>query len=213
MKDEMFDCHAHYGIPTDDALVCSASPDEPANKKAFPYRSIGWIPEGGSSSIKALESQLEDHTFLGEIGIDRRFPNKDEQFAIFQKCLHLATERNTLVTIHYVGYTDLLFRALKESKTKRFIIHGFTGSYETAKAFQELGGMVSISERYLTTKNPLPLIQSKSFLTETDLVTGPEQKAKLLSFNTKLSEMLDDDIGKRVRKLFFDYISGIFLPI
>ncbi|MBQ0072439.1 MAG: TatD family hydrolase, partial [Spirochaetales bacterium] len=170
----MFDCHAHYGEKTGNALVCTASPEEAFDEKGFPFRSIGLIPEGGSKDLEKLEERLQDHSFLGEIGIDKRYPEIEEQIRLFRSALALGKAYDTLVTIHSVGYTDTLLSVLKEMKPKHFIVHGFIGSLETAREIERLGGLISISPRLEKAKSFDAIIRNTSFLMETDRKTGKE---------------------------------------
>ena len=74
----MFDSHCHPGKPTSNALVCTASTLDKHLLSYFPYPSLGALP-GYNSSIQDLEEWLKISPFIGEIGLDRRFGEKEWQ--------------------------------------------------------------------------------------------------------------------------------------
>ena len=91
----MFNCHAHPGLYTKNALVCTASVDEISRLSQFPYRSLGSLP-GFNTDLSTIEKWAEKETFIGEIGVDKRFENKERQFSILSDILSLRFKRFSL---------------------------------------------------------------------------------------------------------------------
>lgn len=196
----MFDCHAHPGLPSSSALVCTASTFEVDVLSLFPYSSLGSLP-GRESSLVALEEWAEHSSFLGEVGLDRRYPDKEEQIQFFSSALSIAKSHGCLVTIHQVGWMDALLREIKAVGIKGFLIHGFTGSIESAREIERMGGIVSLSPSFSRTKGFSSFIKSGlPFLTESDMETGEEEEKALREWNTFLSGILDRDIEDEVQK-------------
>ena len=126
----MFNCHAHPGLYTKNALVCTASVDEISRLSQFPYRSLGSLPVFNTDR-SIIEKWAEKETFIGEIGVDKRFENKERQFSILSDILSIAEEYNNIVTFHQVGWTDEFLNTVFSFHLRGFIVHGFTGSYES----------------------------------------------------------------------------------
>ena len=204
----MFNCHSHPGIYTKNALVCTASVDEISRLSQFPYRSLGSLP-GFNTDLSIIEKWAEKETFIGEIGVDKRFENKERQFSILSDILSIAEEYNNIVTFHQVGWTDEFLNTVFSFHLRGFIIRGFTGSYEIYNEISKHGGLVSLSPRAEKTKLFSTLKErgiTYPFLTETDTETGIKEREILKSWNKKLSLIFNRDIEKEVEDTFFSYI-------
>lgn len=189
----MFDYHAHIGKPKDNAYVCTSSLDEAVFLSPFRYRAAGLLP-GREGNIEELEKYAAIGYGIGEIGLDRRFPEMEMQIANFKKGLMIAREYNSLVTVHSVGYTALTLSILRDLKPERFIFHSFTGSLETAREIERLGGYISLSPKARNIKHFVSLIHNTNFLIESDLPTGEEEERVVESFYLELCNMLDREI-------------------
>ena len=121
----MFNCHAHPGLYTKNALVCTARVDEISKLTQFPYRSLGSLP-GFNTDFSIIENWAEKEAFIGEIGVDKRFDNKELQFSVLSDILSIAEEHNNIVTFHQVGWTDEFLNTVFSFHLRGFIIHGFT---------------------------------------------------------------------------------------
>ena len=204
----MFNCHAHPGLYTKNALVCTARVDEISKLTQFPYRSLGSLP-GFNTDFSIIENWAEKEAFIGEIGVDKRFDNKELQFSVLSDILSIAEEHNNIVTFHQVGWTDEFLNTVFSFHLRGFIIHGFTGSYEIYNEVGKHGGLVSLSPRAEKTKFFSTLKErgiTYPFLTETDSETGIEEIKTLKTWNDKLSLIFDRDIEKEVEDTFFSYI-------
>ena len=206
----MFNCHAHPGLYTKNALVCTARVDEISKLTQFPYRSLGSLP-GFNTDFSIIENWAEKEAFIGEIGVDKRFDNKELQFSVLSDILSIAEEHNNIVTFHQVGWTDEFLNTVFSFHLRGFIIHGFTGSYEIYNEVGKHGGLVSLSPLAEKTKFFSTLKErgiTYPFLTETDSETGIEEIKTLKTWNDKLSLIFDRDIEKEVEDTFFSYISN-----
>lgn len=189
----MFDYHAHIGKVTDNAIVCTSSLEEASFLSPFKYRSIGLLP-GREGNIEEVGAYLEKGYFLGEIGLDRRFPDKNGQIDRFKRGLQLAKKYNTLITVHSVGYLDITLSLLRDMKISNFIFHSFTSSLLVAKEIERMGGYISLSPRAEKTKHFLEVIRNTHFLIESDMPTGKEEEERVSLFYKKLCTILDRDI-------------------
>jgi TatD DNase family protein len=101
------------------------------------YFSIGLHPKYISN--KKLTSYLEkteklsildNAVAIGEIGLDRYYPNFNLQEEVFEKLLILAEKQDLPVIIHCVkAYSEIIHFRKKYNKTP-WIIHGFRGKKE-----------------------------------------------------------------------------------
>lgn len=198
----MFDSHAHIGdISFQDGLVCSSSPDEiPVGYK---YRAIGLLPGCKSSNLESIEIHAQDGYMIGEIGLDKRYGDIDKQILLFKACLSIAKKYNRFISIHMVGYSNLLYTTLKDMKVDNFLIHNYTGSVEMAKAFISLGGLISLSPRARRSKAFKSLL-ALPFVTETDMMMSEKEQSVLSSWNNELSLYLDKDIANISQSLLLE---------
>ncbi len=201
----MFDAHAHLGLPCDNAYVCSSFPGEIPLLGEYRYKAAGFLPPH-EGDVGILEEYAERGWGIGEIGIDRRFPDKEGQIAVFRRALGIAKRHHSLVTVHSVGWTDVTLSLLREIKPERFIVHSFSSSYEVAKEIISLGGTISLSPKSKRCRDFTLLIHKLPFfLTESDMPTGPEEEKILFDFNTELSILLQKDLVNDEKcKIFFE---------
>ncbi len=191
----MFDYHAHIGVPTENALVCTSKPGEEMLLTPFRYRSIGLLPPYSDGTEK-IEEYAEMGYAVGEIGLDRRFGDRDGQITVFRKCLETAVRHHSLITIHCVGMLDVMLSILREYRPERFIFHSFTSSPEIAREIRKLGGYISISPLSLRSRHFSAVITSlDSFLIETDMPTGPEEEKTLAALYDYLCRILDRELS------------------
>ena len=192
----MFDAHAHIGDMTEDALVCTASTAEIDKARSFPHFAIGSIPGHGDFDESVLRAAAMSGGHIGEIGLDRRFPDMEGQEDAFRRALAVAMEYERLAVIHVVRAYGPLYDILSDMNVRRFLVHGYTGSVEMAERLIGLGGIISLSPRAERTRDFKELL-TLPFVTETDMPTGPEQRRVLKAWNERLSELTGEDIGER----------------
>lgn len=116
------------------------------------YMTIGFHPSEADSidddKMKKLEeilSSIEKVVGVGEIGLDYHYDdiNKRKQKELFEKQLLLAEKYNLPVVIHTRDATEDTIEILKKHNN-RGVIHCFSGSYETAKIYLNLGYKIGI---------------------------------------------------------------------
>ncbi len=196
----MFDAHAHIGDMTGEALVCTASAAELDRASLFPCFAVGSIPGHGAFDERALREAAGKGGHIGEIGLDRRFPDKEGQEDIFRKALEVAMEYDRIAIIHVVREYGSLYDILSEMGVRRFIVHGYTGSAEMAERLLGLGGIISLSPRAEGARSFRKLL-TLPFVTETDMATGAEERRILSAWNERLSELTGEDIGERSERI------------
>ncbi len=184
----MFDYHAHIGDITGDAYVCTSSLGEAHSVMAFPHASVGLLPP-----MEGNAEELEEYASLGlgigEIGLDRRFPFREQQIERFRTALSIARHYHSLVTIHSVGWLDVTLSLLEEIKPERFIFHSFVSSLEVARRIEKNGGIISFSPVSVRTKHFMNVLENcDSFLIETDMPTGEDERKKLKALYSFIAE-------------------------
>jgi len=209
----MFDSHAHIGdISYKNGLICTSFPQEVP--KEYTFRSVGIISEGyfnissdENHIIEMLESFLPLGYHIGEIGLDKRYPNIELQTRIFESALSLAKKYNRFVSIHMVGFPELTYEILKKMKIDNFLLHGYTSSFEMAKRFIALGGLISLSPRAIKAKSFDKLL-TLPFVTETDMAMSEEENNVLQEWNLFLSNKKDEDISKISERVLLERLNG-----
>lgn len=192
----MFDSHAHIGDKTNSAYVSAEKPSLYPLLSSFSFSSVGLIPPF-NPDFDLMEEYASKGYGVGEIGLDKRFKDKEKQIDFLLSSLLIAKKYNSLVTIHAVGWEDTILDILDKVKIERFIVHGFTGSLESAKEYYKRGGIISINKRIKRAKSyPALLFSLPYFLTETDMKTGEEEKKELERWNTELSLLLQYDVAR-----------------
>lgn len=91
-----------------------------------------------------LQLRSEACVAIGEVGLDKRFGSQELQLALFEAQLELAAEYSQPVIIHSVGRHNLVAQILKGFPNVSGVIHAFSGSYEQAKAFVDLGLKIGV---------------------------------------------------------------------
>ena len=118
------------------------------------FVSLGFHPEDADiitdKDLQCLDEVLVSSSrivAIGEIGLDYywRKDNKEKQRDLFQKQLDLAVKHQMPVVIHCRDAIQELYDILSQYKGKvKGVIHCFSGSYEMARAFIELGFVLGI---------------------------------------------------------------------
>lgn len=104
-----------------------------------------------------LAALLEEHpcASIGECGLDKwvESPSMEIQMPVFLSQLRLARELDRPMTIHCLKAWEPLFAAFKdEAPPRRFLMHSFGGSIETARRLIPLGAFFSFSGYFLQPK-------------------------------------------------------------
>ncbi len=120
-------------------------------KKDNVFFTCGFHPEFAGKitekDLSSLEELLKNEKVVGvgEIGLDYHYTkdNKNEQIELFRKQLDLAKKYNLPVVIHTRDAFLDTFNILKEYDLKG-VIHCFSGSYEVALQYINLGYLLGI---------------------------------------------------------------------
>ena len=147
--------------------------------------SIGAHPHNASRYDAAAEAEILHYIehlkcrLLGEIGLDYHYDlsPRDVQRSVFDRQLELAFERNMPVQLHireaHGDCMDMLRERAAAGRMPAGIMHCYTGSWEAAKVYLDLGLYISLSGA-LTFKNAPKLqevvrnIPADRLLIETD---------------------------------------------
>jgi TatD DNase family protein len=137
-----------------------------ARKYPWIFATVGVHPHGAAGVnekiLAAIADLLRDPgvVALGEIGLDfyRHRSPADVQETVFRRFLDLAVSQQKPVIIHTRDATETTLAILREYRQKIYggVMHCFSGTYEEAKAFLELGLDISFSG-VLTYPNAKPL--------------------------------------------------------
>jgi TatD DNase family protein len=152
----------NVGISLENSLEVIAT----AQKNPGIFAAVGVHPHGAGgvseAVIGAIAELLEKPgvVALGEIGLDfyRHRAPAEVQERVFRRFLDLAASRQKPVVIHTREATDKTLSILREYRQKLHggVMHCFSGTYEEAKSFLELGLDISFSG-VLTYPNAKPL--------------------------------------------------------
>ena len=127
------------------------------NRFDFLYGAIGVHPHNASGyndEAEAIIREYQNHPkcrLLGEIGLDYHYDlsPRDTQRDVFDRQLDLAIELNKPVQLHireaHGDCMDMLRARAKAGRMPKGIMHCFTGSWECAKIYLDLGLYISLS--------------------------------------------------------------------
>jgi TatD DNase family protein len=127
---------------------------ELANRYDFISSSIGYHPHNAenidSKSLEELGRLAQEPKVVawGEIGLDffRRYSHPEKQIEVFEQQLELAFHFNLPIIVHDRDAHDKVFAILNKKENKRIkgVIHCFSGDYDLAMAFINIGYYISI---------------------------------------------------------------------
>ena len=146
-------------------VVADPCDEEPNQEKVFSliekydflYGAIGAHPHNAcryDNDAEALIQKYMDHPkclLWGEIGLDYHYDlsPREDQRRVFDRQLDLAFERNVPVQLHireaHGECMDMLRARAKAGRMPAGIMHCFTGSWECAKVYLDLGLYISLS--------------------------------------------------------------------
>lgn len=127
------------------------------DRHAFLYGAIGVHPHNASGWDADSEGAVLEHLkhpkcrLLGEIGLDYHYDlsPRDVQREVFDRQLDLACDRGVPVQLHireaHGDCMDMLRARAKAGRMPAGIMHCYTGSWESAKVYLDLGLYISLS--------------------------------------------------------------------
>lgn len=202
--DDIINNAKNSGVNLLIACGCSKS----ANKEALDvanshdniYTTIGYHPDQASivtsDDLIELESQLQNKKVIGigEIGLDYHYEgyDKEKQYKLFENQLKLAEKYNLPVVIHSRDAVQDTIDILKKYKVKG-IIHSFSGSYEVARIYLDMGFKLGINGvvtfKNCNLKDTLVKLSPNDIVLETDspyMTPHPYRGEKNESKNIKI---------------------------
>ena len=179
-----------YDGPEDEGgrLICVGNEEkvfEIVHNREFLYGAIGVHPHNASGWDAGAEAAVLKHLedakcrLLGEIGLDYHYDlsPRDVQRDVFDIQLDMAFERQIPVQLHireaHGDCLDMLRARAKSGRMPAGIMHCYTGSWESAKVYLDLGLYISLSGA-VTFKNAPKLsevarnVPAERLLIETD---------------------------------------------
>jgi len=163
------------------------------------YGALGLHPNSNEDlseeNLQWIENQLINKRIIaiGEIGLDyyRTFTEIEKQKHWFKKQLELARKCNLPVLLHIREAFDDAYEIVKETGNTKGILHCFTGTWETAQKFIDLGFYISFAGN-ITYKNAkwqerwgkvIEKVPLERIVIETDApYLSPEQKKKKINY-------------------------------
>ena len=117
-----------------------------------PWKADTTTPGWDARLIRMLEEF--PHAGIGECGVDRwvKSPPIVLQRSVFSRQLALARALDRTVSVHCLKAWGLLLDELAQQTPRRFLIHSFGGSAETARELLRLGAYFSFSGYFLFPK-------------------------------------------------------------
>ncbi|KLL02541.1 MAG: TatD, hydrolase [Mycoplasmataceae bacterium RC_NB112A] len=230
--------------------ILNAGQDMPTNRlllqqiKDFPnlFGALGLHPNSNEDlkeeNLNWIEKQLNNKKIIaiGEIGLDyyRTFTGIEKQKVWFKKQLELAKKYDLPVLLHIreEGVEDKFpsafkdaYEIVKEFGIKKGILHCFTGSWEVAQAFINLGFYISFAGNITRSnskwqskwKEVIEKIPLSKMVIETDApYLIPEPLAKKEKFNypqniiytlKKIAEIRKNEWEKVAEQTFFNALN------
>lgn len=141
-----------------------------------------WIEDAKEADLDKLEQVLrsaDNVVALGEIGLDAKVANPDKQQRFFEQQLALAKQLQLPVLVHHRQTHSPISKALRHYQLSRGgIIHAFSGSYQQAKIYIDLGyrlgiGGVITYDRAKKTRDTVSRVPLDALVLETDAPAMP----------------------------------------
>lgn len=196
----MFDAHSHLGNINTPSIICTSKAEEYEEAVKI-GASIGLLPPNLYEKEAFFEVLRKNkHLNIGEVGLDYRFGNKNEQIDFFLAALRIAKTENRIISLHVVRADGNAIELIRQFAPLKFIWHGFTGSYETAKTVIKYGGLISLGKRSFNSKDINRLL-NLDFLIESDMKAGTEQLELLEKLYKKASLFLKTEPEKLEKEI------------
>ena len=146
---------------------------------------------------------------IGECGLDALAPaGPDRQETVFREQAALAEELRLPMVIHCVRKAYELIGIRKSMRAERpWLIHGFRGGREVARAWLKTGCLLSLSVPWLLHLDVFPdWLPPGSFLLETDESEVP--LPEIYAHAARLLQTDPDRLAEELRKTFLRFLAG-----
>lgn len=164
-----------------------------------PWHPEEWTRDTADRLVSLLEE--DPRAGVGEIGLDSRHGDMDDQIGPFTEQLRIASEMNRRVTIHMVRSEETVLRILRKERGNcgPVILHSFNGPESYIRPFAEAGCMFSISPRFLSkpegrARDILSAIPGDRLLVETDAPFTPGDFRGMSGFLERISYILGESL-------------------
>lgn len=150
-------------------------------KFPFFYAAVGVHPHDAENMTEEDIQTLKEYSknkkvvAIGEIGLDYHydFSPRDLQRKWFIRQLELAKELDLPVIIHSREAAQECFNIIKESKVRKGVIHSYSGSYQMALDYIDMGFYIGIGGMvtFKNARKPIETVQNipiEKILIETD---------------------------------------------
>jgi len=173
LKEFFFDIHTHKAKEN---AVVNLMPIDVQNidwQNTNLQFSIGIHPlfiENADEQLKIV-SQCLSHSqvkFIGEIGLDKRFENLNEQQNVFERQMQLAEDFKKPVIVHCVRAINEVLAIAKNFPSVKLIFHGFRGKPQLAKQILNAGYFLSFGEKSLLSADTISFVPQNKIFVETD---------------------------------------------
>lgn len=187
-------------------------------KYDYMYGALGIHPESADTytltDLEFIEKHINDNKVvaIGEIGLDYHYgkENRDKQIELFEYQLAMAERVNKPVIIHSRDATLDTIEILKRHHVKG-VIHSFSGSYETACIYVNMGFLLGINGvitfKNCNLKDVVANIDLKNIVLETDSpyltpvpyrgkTNSPEHIIDIANFIAKIKDISVEDLAE-----------------
>jgi len=169
--------HTHHSKPGQFAILNTPGINSWEDSEYHSYGIHPWdigIVNAGAEMV-TLEKLCAKKKILavGEIGLDRAIETSiDTQNEIFVKQVQVADKYDLPVIIHCVkAWSDILSIKKKRNQSTPWILHGFTGNFESADKLIKAGCYISFGSKLLinqSVQKTFKLVQFNRIFLETD---------------------------------------------
>ncbi len=153
-----------------------------SEKHPFVFASVGFHPHNAKNvdarSLNALVHLRKNPRIVawGEIGLDLfwRHSHPQRQLEVFEQQVDMASHLALPVIIHSRDANDEVLRVLRKRRARgKGVIHCFSGNYDMAMAFIEMGYLISIPgtvtyKKASVTQDVAQKVPLESLMVETD---------------------------------------------
>ena len=164
------------------------------------------------AEIEFIKKNKKDVSAIGEVGIDYKFvkDKNKEQAENLMKFVELAEKLKVPIIVHSRGAEKDVIDLLETSKSKKIIMHFFSGSMKLVKRIEDNGWFISIpcaidrSQQYQMIAERLNINQ---IFTETDSPYAPPAGEEInepsfvknsIKFIAKIKKMNEEEVEKNI---------------
>ncbi|WP_066630357.1 TatD family hydrolase [Labilibacter marinus] len=152
----LIDAHTHSASKGVDLSIINCYPSEVQLNDSYVY-SCGihpWYikPEKTEEWISGIDSLCKNNNIvaIGECGLDKNIDDLEYQKEVFKTQIRLSEQYKLPCIIHSVKTHHLILEIKKETRAQMpWLVHGFSGSIETAQQFASQNIFISFGENLI----------------------------------------------------------------